>query len=73
LYLVQKDTQSPLPLLPFFYIGTDEQHAPCYFYSRVERDEVRWISYHFEPQPVVLNEGQDTREIIETLALGHGD
>lgn len=30
-----------------------EQNA-CYFYNRVEKEGVRWISYHFEKEADVV-------------------
>jgi hypothetical protein len=50
LYLLSDRQTVPLKLLPLVRImesPTTEQNA-CYFYNRVERDGVRWISYHFE-------------------------
>jgi hypothetical protein len=44
---------------------TTEQNA-CYFYNRVERDGVRWISYHFENESEIVKPDD---EVLQALSL----
>lgn len=49
LYLSRTHDNKPLPLLPFIkYI---EDSKAIYFYSRIEKEYVRWVSYHYEKVP----------------------
>lgn len=58
LYLTHTNQIKPVKLLPF--IKYVESSDACYFYTSIERGEVRWVSYHFdkdpEPNPSVDNE-----------------
>lgn len=53
LYLSKKDSPRPLQLLPLVQIGPSPQSAnnACYFYSRVDKEGFRFVSYHFIDQP----------------------
>ncbi|MFH1931749.1 MAG: hypothetical protein ABIN18_09205 [Pseudomonadota bacterium] len=53
LYLSKKDSMRALQLLPLMQIGSSPQSAnnACYFYSRVDKEDIRFISYHFIDQP----------------------
>ena len=69
LYLLDKNTLTPLEMLPFFRIRpspkTDEN--ACYFYNRVDKDAVRWISYHFEQEAEFVNSDPEVLKILEEL------
>ena len=53
LYIVQKDAQVALELLPLIQFGPSPSSArnACYFFNRVEKDELHYVSYHFIDQP----------------------
>lgn len=61
LYLICREPTSALPLLPFVQVGPSPESAKnaCYFYSRTERDGLRYVSYHYIDQPdcYLLNAG----------------
>ncbi len=52
LYLLHENQNQPVELLPFFKLmeSSKTQQNALYFYSRVEGDEVNWVSYHFVPE-----------------------
>ena len=39
----------------------------CYFYDRVEGQQVRWVSYHFEGQHVTVRADPDVLSLIAEL------
>ena len=69
LYLAKKDSGKALKLLPLIQVGASPQSAKnaCYFFSRLERDGVRFISYHFADQPELTGQFDDTTEAIKLL------
>ncbi|MCA9232395.1 MAG: hypothetical protein KDA57_17230 [Planctomycetales bacterium] len=36
----------------------------CYFYNRIADGRVRWVSYHHEPAPDLVDAGQDATEYV---------
>ena len=50
LYCFDVATRRPLQLLHFVKMlsAPETEEVACYFYSRVEKNGVRWVSYHFE-------------------------
>jgi hypothetical protein len=48
LYLLHENQLKPIELLPFIWLESSEEepHA-CYFYSRVEKDQAHYVSYHY--------------------------
>ncbi len=53
LYLSQRDSPHPLKLLPLIQMGPSPEAAmnAVYFFSRVDKDGLRFISYHFAKEP----------------------
>lgn len=53
LYLSKKGSDKVLKLLPLIQVGASPSSAKnaCYFYSRAEKDGLRFVSYHFVDQP----------------------
>ena len=53
LYVARKDSMRALQLLPLMRIGPSPKSAKnaCYFYSRVDQDDYRFVSYHFIDEP----------------------
>jgi hypothetical protein len=50
LYCFDVATRRPLQLLHFVRMlsAPESEEAACYFYNRLEKNSVRWVSYHFE-------------------------
>ena len=53
LYIIQTDARVALQLLPLVQLGPSPTSArnACYFFNRIERDALRYVSYHFIDQP----------------------
>lgn len=69
LYLSKKDSGKALKLLPLIQVGPSPQSAKnaCYFFSRLERDGVRFVSYHFTDKPELTGQFTDATEAINFL------
>jgi hypothetical protein len=69
LYLVRKDGGQALQLLPLVQVGPSPLSAKnaCYFFNRIERDGLRYVSYHFIDQPERKCSIEDAREVISLL------
>ena len=69
LYLSKKDSGKALKLLPLIQVGPSPQSAKnaCYFFSRLERDGARFISYHFTDKPELTGQFADATEAIKLL------
>ena len=50
-------------------VGPTPQSAKnaCYFFSRLERDGARFISYHFADKPELKGQFADASEVIRLL------
>jgi len=71
LYFFDSTTRLPLQVLHFFRMmpGPETEETTCYFYNRLEKEAVRWVSYHFEgkaerlePDPAILSLIQEVEE-----------
>lgn len=69
LYLSKKDSGKALKLLPLIQVGPSPQSAKnaCYFFSRLERDGARFVSYHFTDKPELTGQFVDATEAINLL------
>ncbi len=69
LYLSKKDSGRALKLLPLVQVGPSPQSAKnaCYFFSRLEREGARFVSYHFTDQPELKGEFHEATETINFL------
>lgn len=69
LYLSKKDSGQALKLLPLIQVGTSPQSAKnaCYFFSRLESDGARFISYHFADKPELTGQFVDATDAIRLL------
>jgi hypothetical protein len=74
LYLVCKDGDRELQLLPLIQIGPTPPSATnaCYFYNRNEQGEYSYVSYHFIDLPERKYRPEDVREIL-SLLRGNND
>jgi len=69
LYLSNKESGKALKILPLIQIGASPQSAKnaCYFFSRLEDDGARFISYHFAEKPELKGQFADATEAIKCL------
>ena len=73
LYMHESVSMRVLRLAPLFMLS----HSPasvedaCYFYDRLDADEVRWVSFHHEPQPELHLANPSVAGLVRELdALG---
>ena len=69
LYLSKKDSGKALKLLPLIQVGPSPQSAKnaCYFFSRLDREGARFISYHFADKPELTDTFADATDTIKHL------
>lgn len=69
LYLISKDGNHALRLLPLVLVGPSKLSAKnaCHFFSRIENKELRFISYHFIDEPERMCPFEVAREAISLL------
>jgi hypothetical protein len=69
LYLTRTDERRALQLLPLVHLGSSPASAKnaCYFFNRVEKDGVRFVSYHFAECPELKAAFVDTSDAIKFL------
>jgi hypothetical protein len=70
LYLIARGSSRALALLPLVHVGSSPASAKnaCYFFNRIEKDEVRFVSYHFVDQPELKGRFEDTTAAIRFLS-----
>lgn len=76
LYLASRDSGRALLLLPLIQVGPSPASAKnaCYFFSRVDKDGARFVSYHFVDEPELKDSSAHTASAIQFLSeLGVGD
>ena len=70
LYLTQKEsTGGALRLLPLVKVGPSPESAKnaCYFFNRVEREGMRFVSYHFSDRPELVAQDRDDKDVFGNL------
>jgi len=69
LYLSNKDSGRALKLLPLVQVGPSPESAKnaCYFFSRVEPEGARFVSYHFAEKPELRGQFDEATEAIRLL------
>ncbi len=69
LYLLPKGKNRPIELLPFGKMMSSPQTAKnaFYFYNRMEKDSVRWVSYHFEEDADITQPDSAIQELMREL------
>lgn len=68
LYLLDVNYKAPLELVPFVRFMESPHHEKnaCYFYNRLDKKGIRWISYHFtDEQEIYLSDPQ----VVKALEL----
>jgi hypothetical protein len=75
LYLIANGQGLPLKLLPLVKIMESprtEQNA-CYFYNRIEKEGVRWISYHFDSESEIVKPDDEVMQALSLLRQKKND
>ena len=75
LYLLSRNgSNKALNLLPLIQVGPSPQSAKnaCYFFNRLEKNGVRFVSYHFIDKPELTDTFADTTEAIKILKESSG-
>ena len=69
LYMQIMDTGEMLELPPYFILKNSPADAKnaCYFYSRVEDGNTRYVSYHFDGKPEDMESGEAAFDVIKRL------
>ena len=75
LYCYDQITLRPLPLLPFVRMlpAPDNEEIACYFFNRLEGQQVRWVSYHFEREAERVEPDISVLQIIEEAENTEGN
>ena len=71
LYLVKKGAPRALQLLSLVQVGPSPSSAnnACYFFSRKEKDGLRYVSYHLIDQPERKLPLEDALDAISLLEI----
>ncbi|MDA2923308.1 N-6 DNA methylase [Acidobacteria bacterium AH-259-L09] len=69
LYFFDTTTRQPLQILHFFRMmrTPETEEIACYFYNRLEKDGVRWVSYHFEGQAERIEPDDSVLKLIDEV------
>ena len=69
LYFFDNTTREPLKVLHFFRMmqSPETEEIACYFYNRLEKKGVRWVSYHFEGKAERVEPDASVLKIIEEV------
>ena len=69
LYVSKRDSRRALKLIPLIQVGPSPQSAKnaCYFFSRLEREGARFVSYHFTDKPELSGQFTDATDTIKFL------
>jgi hypothetical protein len=70
LYLVHRHSKRALRLLPLVQVGPSPVSAKnaCYFFNRVEKDGIRFVSYHFVDRPELKDRFDAASDAIRFLS-----
>ena len=69
LYFLDTVTNAPLLSLPFFRMmpSPETEETACYFYSRLEKEGWKWISYNFEGKPDLVEPDASLDKIVDEI------
>lgn len=72
LYLLNADQYKPVELLPFFRLmeSPKTQQTACYFYNRLDGEDVRWVSYHFDSEAEIVRPDEELVSALSLLSSG---
>lgn len=67
LYLFDSIRRTGLKLQPFVEVipSPERQAVACFIFNRVDKDQTRWISYHFDKESEISH---STHEVLATLS-----
>ena len=66
LYIIHNDNNTPIEVLPIIKYNSKEK--ALYFYSSVETNGIRYVSYHYETQPEINQQvNEDFQKILDLL------
>lgn len=69
LHLVDINQKVPLTLLPFFQLreSPKSDKNACYFFNRIQGNQVHWKSFHFDSQPELEEPNGSLKEYVTVL------
>lgn len=69
LHLMSPNSDKALKLLPFVRVLRSPAYESnaCYFYNRIEREGIRFVSYHFEAEAEIVDAFGDTAGVLKLL------
>ena len=70
LYVSRKEGGSALRLLLLVRVGPSPQSAKnaCYFFNKVERDGIKFVSYHYIEKPELKGQFEDAVDAMKLLS-----
>jgi Protein kinase domain len=70
LYLLNDGSPNALRLVPLMRViaGRRTGQDACYFFSRLQGTEVRWVSYHFHAEPEIVLSDPDVAELLADIS-----
>ena len=70
LYLAHKESGRALRLLALIRLESSPRSAKnaCYFFSRVEREGLKYVSYHYIDQPELTSSFDEASEAMRLLS-----
>ena len=69
MYILHDDQFTPIEILPFVQMRQaprTEQNA-CYFYNRVEKNQIRMVSYHHDREAELHDPLEGMKDVVELL------
>jgi hypothetical protein len=69
LYFFDNTTRQPLRLVHFFRMMAvpESEEVACYFFNRLEKTDIRWVSYHFEGKAERTEPDTSVLKLIEEV------
>ena len=74
LYCYDVVTERPLQLLHFVRMLAvpGAEKVACFFYNRIEKEGIRWVSYHFESEAERVEPDSAVIKIIDEIEMSEG-
>ena len=68
-HLLHGNLKPPIELIPFVRLikNPETEQISCYFYSRVVRDKIRWVSYHYKGASIIEMPDDDLNSALSLL------
>lgn len=69
LYLINTNQEYPIKLWPFirFMKSPKTQENACYYYNRIQKSKVRWVSYHYDKDAETIIEDPELEKALLLL------